>query len=52
MNKLTKELKEEELSAYVNFKDSSNLSALEYCQINGSHDIYSIIKSFSTDGSI
>jgi len=50
MNKLMKECIENELNDYVNSKDNNNLSALEYCQINGSNDIYSIIRSFSTDG--
>jgi hypothetical protein len=50
IKKLTKECDEKELNDHVNAKDNSNLSALEYCQIDGSNDIYSVIKSFSTDG--
>ena len=48
MNKLLKVSKD--LSKYVNTKDSNDLSALDYCRINGNHAIFSIIKSFSTDG--
>ncbi len=52
MSRYLKELRKgrEEVEQYVRLKDGNDLSALDYCRVNGRHDIYGLMKCFCSDG--